>query len=34
MKYLVNNTAMSYKFITGLQKGEIEDPFGWIKIIG
>ena len=23
-----------YKFITGLQKGEIEDPFGWIKIIG
>ena len=23
-----------YKFITGLQKGEIEDPFGWIKVIG
>ena len=23
-----------YKFITGLQKGEIEDPFGWVKIIG
>ena len=23
-----------YKFITGLQKGEIEDPFGWVKVIG
>ena len=23
-----------YNFITGLQKGEIEDPFGWIKVIG
>ena len=23
-----------YKFLTGLQKCEIEDPFGWIKIIG
>lgn len=22
-----------YKFITGLQKGEIEDPFGWIEYI-
>ena len=22
-----------YKFITGLQKGEIEDPFGWINIV-
>ena len=23
-----------YNFITGIQKGEIEDPFGWVKIIG
>ena len=23
-----------YNFITGLQKGEIEDPFGWVKVIG
>ena len=23
-----------YNFITGLQKGEIDDPFGWVKIIG
>ena len=23
-----------YNYITGLQKGEIEDPFGWVKIIG
>jgi branched-chain amino acid aminotransferase len=22
-----------YNFITGLQKGEIEDPFGWINIV-
>ena len=22
-----------YNFITGLQKGEIEDPFGWIDIV-
>ena len=23
-----------YKYITGIQKGVIEDPFGWIKVIG
>ena len=23
-----------YQYITGIQKGEIEDPFGWVKVIG
>jgi branched-chain amino acid aminotransferase len=23
-----------YNYITGLQKGEIEDTFGWIRVIG
>lgn len=23
-----------YKYITGIQKGVIEDPFGWIRVIG
>jgi branched-chain amino acid aminotransferase len=23
-----------YNYITGLQKGEIEDTFGWVKVIG